>query len=256
MSLPGRPRFSIDAPNRFDASGRALFVHVLFDYNQVITPTHQPQKGRLFDELQARERTHPMIFELPELPYAMDALAPHLSARTLEFHYERHHRGYLEKLRGLIEGTPDEDLELTELVTQATGAVFNNAAQVWNHTFYWQSMAPDGGGEPSGRLGEGLARAFGSIAAFRKEFTDRAVGLFGSGYLWLTYDPADERIALEPMKDADNPLLADRVPLLAMDVWEHAYYLDYQNARNRYAEAFVSHLANWRFAERNLESAA
>jgi len=197
-----------------------------------------------------------MIFELPELPYAMDALEPHLSARTLEFHYERHHRGYLEKLRGLIEGTPDAHLELPDLVTQAGGAVFNNAAQVWNHTFYWQSMAPDGGGEPSGRLGEALAHTYGSIAAFREEFTDRAARLFGSGYLWLTYEPAVERIALEPMKDADNPLLVERVPLLAMDVWEHAYYLDHQNARNRYAEAFVSHLANWRFADANLEKAA
>ena len=197
-----------------------------------------------------------MIFELPELPYAMDALEPHLSAKTLEFHYERHHRRYLEKLRSLIEGTPDEHLELTGLVTQAGGAVFNNAAQVWNHTFYWQSMAPAGGGEPSGRLGEAIIRTFGSLAAFREEFTDRAVRLFGSGYLWLTYDPAVERIALEPMKDADNPLLVERVPLLAMDVWEHAYYLDYQNARNRYAEAFVSHLADWRFADANLEKVA
>ncbi len=197
-----------------------------------------------------------MVFELPKLPYALDALEPHLSARTLEFHYERHHRGYLEKLRGLIEGTPDEHLELTDLVTQASGAVFNNAAQVWNHTFYWQSMAPDGGGEPSGRLGQALVRSFGSLAAFREAFTARATGLFGSGYLWLTYDPTVERIALEPMKDADNPLLVERVPLLTMDVWEHAYYLDYQNARNRYAEAFVSHLANWRFAAANLEKAA
>ena len=197
-----------------------------------------------------------MKFELPKLPYPMDALEPHLSATTLEYHYERHHRGYLEKLRGLIEGTPDEHLELTDLVTQASGAVFNNAAQVWNHSFYWQSMAPDGGGEPSGRLGEAIVRTFGSTAAFREEFTDRAVRLFGSGYLWLTYDPAVERIALEPLKDADNPLLVERVPLLAMDVWEHAYYLDYQNARNRYAEAFVSHLANWRFADANLEKAA
>ena len=108
-----------------------------------------------------------MIFELPKLPYALDALEPHLSARTLDFHYERHHRGYLEKLRSLIEGTPDEHLDLTDLVTQAGGAVFNNAAQVWNHTFYWQSMAPDGGGEPSGRLGEAIVRTFGSLAAFR-----------------------------------------------------------------------------------------
>ena len=150
----------------------------------------------------------------------------------------------------------DEHLELTELVTQTNGAVYNNAAQVWNHTFYWQSMAPGGGGEPSGRLAEAIVQSFGSLAAFRDEFTDRAVRLFGSGYLWLTYDPSSERVALEPLKDADNPLLFERVPLLAMDVWEHAYYLDYQNARARYADAFVSRLANWRFADANLEKVA
>ena len=196
-----------------------------------------------------------MKFELPALPYAKDALEPHLSAKTLEFHYERHHRGYLEKLRGLVEGTPDEHLELTDLVTQASGAVFNNAAQVWNHTFYWNSMEPDGGGEPSGRLAEAIVRSFGSLAAFRKEFVERAAGLFGSGYVWLTFDPAAERLAIEPMKDADNPLLVERVPLLTMDVWEHAYYLDHQNRRPQYAEAFVDHLANWGFAQDNLRKA-
>ena len=196
-----------------------------------------------------------MTFELPALPYAKDALEPHLSAETLELHYERHHRGYLEKLRDLVAGTPDEHLELTDLVTQASGAVFNNAAQVWNHTFYWQSMAPDGGGEPPGRLGEAIVRSFGSFAAFRKELVERAAGLFGSGYVWLTFDPAAERLAIEPMKDADNPLLVERVPLLTMDVWEHAYYLDYQNRRPQYAEAFVDHLANWGFAQDNLRKA-
>ena len=196
-----------------------------------------------------------MKFQLRALPYAKDALEPHVSARTIDFHYERHHRGYLEKLRGLIEGTPDEGRELTDLVTQATGPIFENAAQVWNHTFYWHSMAPDGGGKPSGLLSEAIDSSFGAFGAFRDEFTDRAVRLFGSGYLWLTYDPAGQRIQLEPMKDADNPLLVERVPLLALDVWEHAYYLDYQNARARYAEAFVSHLANWRFAATNLEKA-
>jgi len=196
-----------------------------------------------------------MKLELPALPYAKGALEPHLSARTLEFHYERHHRGYLEKLRGLVAGTPDEHLELTDLVTQSSGAVFDNAAQVWNHTFYWNSMAPDGGGEVSGPLGEAIVGSFGSFAAFRKEFVARAAGLFGSGYVWLTFDPTAERLAIEPMKDADNPLLVERVPLLTMDVWEHAYYLDYQNRRPQYAEAFVDHLANWAFAQDNLRKA-
>ena len=138
----------------------------------------------------------------------------------------------------------------------SSGAVFNNAAQVWNHTFYWNSMSPDGGGEPGGRLGAALAASFGSFASFRKEFAERAVGLFGSGYVWLSLDPETDRLAIEPLKDADNPLLAGRVPLLGLDVWEHAYYLDHQNARNRYVEAFLDHLAHWRFAESNLVRAS
>ena len=195
-----------------------------------------------------------MKFELPELPYEIDALEPHLTAKTLDFHYQRHHRGYLEKLRGLIEGTPQEKMELSDLVTHASGEIFNNAAQVWNHTFYWHSMAPDGGGVPSGRIGQAISKSFGSLATFQKEFIASAVGLFGSGYVWLTFDSEQKRVAIEPMKDAESPLLVGRVPLLGMDVWEHAYYLDYQNARQSYVEAFLSHLANWRFAEANLEA--
>ena len=194
-----------------------------------------------------------MKFELPELPYAIDDLEPHLSARTLEFHYDRHHRGYLEKLRSLVEGTPHETTELFDIVVSASGEIFNNAAQVWNHTFYWNSMAPGGGGQPSERIARAIARSFGSFETFEKEFVARAVGLFGSGYVWLTFDPDHGRVAIEPMKDAESPLLVGRTPLLGMDVWEHAYYLDYQNARQRYVEAFVAHLANWEFAEENLE---
>lgn len=195
-----------------------------------------------------------MKFELPELPYAIGDLEPHLTAKTLEFHYDRHHRGYLEKLRGLIEGTPYETIELSDLVISASGDIFNNAAQVWNHTFYWHSMAPDGGGQPSGRIDQAIVRSFGSFATFQKEFIASAVGLFGSGYVWLTFDPEQERVAIEPMKDAQSPLLVERIPLLGMDVWEHAYYLDYQNERQRYVETFLSHLANWRFANENLET--
>jgi Fe-Mn family superoxide dismutase len=194
-----------------------------------------------------------MKFELPELPYAIGDLEPHLTARTLEFHYDRHHRGYLEKLRGLIAGTPRETSELSDLVISTSGDIFNNAAQVWNHSFYWNSMAPDGGGRPSGRIDQAIVRSFGSFATFQKEFIASAVGLFGSGYVWLTFDPEQERVAIEPMKDAESPLLVGRAPLLCLDVWEHAYYLDYQNARQRYVEAFLSHLANWCFANHNLE---
>ena len=154
-----------------------------------------------------------MDFQLATLPYRRDALSPHLSAETIDFHYDRHHRGYLEKLKGLVQGTPDEHLELEQLVTRAEGVVFNNAAQVWNHDFYWNSMSPDGGGLPTGRIGEAIAQSFGS-------------------------------------------LLSDRIPLLAADVWEHAYYIDYRNDRHRYAETFVTHLANWTFAETNFRRAS
>ena len=194
------------------------------------------------------------MFELAQLPYAMGDLEPHLSAKTLEIHYDRHHRGYLEKLRGLVEGTPDEASELSDLVISSSGDIFNNAAQVWNHTFYWHSMAPDGGGQPSGRIDRAIVRSFGSFATFQKEFINSAVRLFGSGYVWLTFDPEQERVAIEPMKDAESPLRVGRAPLLGMDVWEHAYYLDYQNERQRYVEAFLSHLASWRFANGNLEA--
>ncbi len=196
-----------------------------------------------------------MHFELPELPYAKDALEPHLSARTVEIHYERHHRGYLDKLRGLIEGTPDADRELAELVRSSSGPVFDNAAQVWNHTFYWHSMTPGGGGEPTGAIAEALVESFGSVEAFRARFLE-AAQLFGSGYVWLSFDPASDRLVVEAMKDADSPLLTDRVPLLAMDVWEHAYYLDYQNERPRYAQAFLDHLVSWSFANENYEKRA
>ena len=194
-----------------------------------------------------------MKFELPPLPYAKSSLEPHLSARTLEMHYERHHRGYLEKLKGLIEGTPEAESDLLDLVLGSTGAVYNNAAQVWNHSFYWDGMTPDGGGEPTGALGDALVERFGSVEAFREEFVSRAVGLFGSGYVWLVFDPAAGRLEIDALKDADHPLLSDRVPILNMDVWEHAYYLDHQNRREVYARAFLDHLVNWRFANENFE---
>ncbi len=196
-----------------------------------------------------------MKFELPPLPYALDGLEPHLSAKTLQFHYGRHHQGYLDKLRGLIEGTPDEQQTLEELVRTSSGAIFNNAAQVWNHSFYWQSMSPRGGGQPRGELARRIEADFESYAGFEKRFNEAATRLFGSGYVWLSHDPKRDHLVLEASKDADSPLLAERVPLLGMDVWEHAYYLDYQNRRDTYARVFLEHLVNWSFAEENLEKA-
>ncbi len=192
--------------------------------------------------------------ELPELPYRFNELEPHISARTLQFHYDRHHRGYLEKLGGLIDGTPLENLELSDLVTSTRGEVYDNAAQVYNHTFYWNSMTPGGGREPRGRIGQAIVSSFGSWATFEKEFAERALGLFGSGYVWITFDPELQCVTIDAMKDAGCPLQVQRIPLLAMDVWEHAYYLDYQNERPRYVKAFLSSLANWEFAEANLPS--
>jgi Fe-Mn family superoxide dismutase len=194
-----------------------------------------------------------MRFELPPLPYAQDALEPVISARTLHFHYEKHHRGYLEKLRRLIEGKPDAEVSLEDLIRSASGDIFNNAAQVWNHTFYWRSLAPGGGGEPGGRLLE-LARAhFRDVAALKRELAEAANGEFGSGWAWLVLDGGG-RLRVRSSDDAENPLAVDQRPLLAIDVWEHAYYLDYQNQRERYVEGVLDRLLNWDFAARNLEA--
>ena len=196
-----------------------------------------------------------MLTDLPPLPYPKGALSPHLSAETLEFHYERHHRGYLDKLRGLVAGTHHEASDLVVLMLEGQGAIRNNAAQVWNHSFYWNSMSPEGGGEPTGDIAEAIRSSFGSLASFEKEFSDCGVGLFGSGYVWLAHDPDTDRLVIEAGKDAANPLEIGRTPLLTADVWEHAYYLDHRNERNRYLESFLGHLANWQFAEDSLKQA-
>ncbi len=195
-------------------------------------------------------------FELPPLPYALDALEPHLSKQTLHFHYEKHHRGYLEKLNRALEDAPEGERSLTELVRTSSGSVFNNAAQVWNHTFYWNSMRPGGGGRPRGDLAARIDRDFGSLERFQEGFVDTAVKLFGSGYVWLWLDPRTDRLELQGMKDAGSPLIVDGTPLLGMDVWEHAYYLDFQNDRARYARVFLGSLVNWRFVEENLVKGA
>lgn len=189
-----------------------------------------------------------MSFELPPLPYAMNALEPHISRRTLEFHHGKHHDAYVKKLNELAAGTPYATMPLEEVIRTSADrpearAVYNNAAQVWNHTFFWSSMRPGGGGEPGSALAGRLREAFGGYPEFRKKFVDAAVGHFGSGWTWLVLDT--DKLAIVSTHDADNPLTTKHVALLACDVWEHAYYLDYQNQRKAFVETFLDHLVNW-----------
>ena len=191
-----------------------------------------------------------MAIELPPLPYADDALAPHISAHTMSFHYGKHHAAYVNNLNGLIDGTDLANASLEEIISGAeSGGLFNNAAQVWNHTFYWNSMTPGGGGDPSGDLAAALESSFGSIDAFKTQFKADAVGNFGSGWTWLVQD--DSGLAIVKTDDADTPLAHGGKALLTIDVWEHAYYLDYQNARPAYVDAFLESLINWEFASAN-----
>jgi superoxide dismutase, Fe-Mn family len=191
-----------------------------------------------------------MAFELPPLPYELDALAPHMSEQTLGFHYGKHHRTYVNKLNELVTGTDLEGKTLEEVILAAEpGGIFNNSAQVWNHTFFWHSMTPGGGGDPQGELASALEQAFGSIDDFKQEFTDKASTLFGSGWTWLA--KTDAGLEIVQTKDADLPLKHGQTALITIDVWEHAYYLDYQNARPAYVETWLQHLANWEFADEN-----
>ena len=190
-----------------------------------------------------------MEHKLPELPYAKDALAPGISAETLEYHYGKHHKTYVDNINKLIAGTEHENMPLEEIVKKASGGVFNNAAQVWNHTFYWNCLSPGGGGEPSGPLADAIAKAFGSFAEFKDKFSNAAVTQFGSGWAWLVKNP-DGSLAIEATSNAGTPLTEGKKPLLTCDVWEHAYYIDYRNARPKYVEAFWS-LVNWKFVEKN-----
>ena len=178
-----------------------------------------------------------MAFELPPLPYDRAALEPHISAETLDFHHGKHHQAYVTNLNKQIEGTEFESMDLESIIRKAQGGIFNNAAQVWNHTFYWHCMKPGGGGEPTGKLGEAIAKAFGSFAAFKEQFTATAVGTFGSGWAWLVQRP-DGSLALVSTPNAATPLTGADTPLLTCDVWEHAYYIDYRNARPKYVESF------------------
>jgi Fe-Mn family superoxide dismutase len=192
-----------------------------------------------------------MKFELPPLPYDTTALAPHISERTLDFHYGKHHQLYMKKLKAAIEGTPDEQKTLEQLIKTCGGSIFNNAAQVWNHTFYWNSMSPQGGGAPGRTLAGFIERDFTSIDSFIERFSAAARGEFGSGWAWLVQRP-DGRLDVINSSDAENPLQRGLKPLLTIDVWEHAYYLDYQNERAKYIQAFVKELINWDFAAANL----
>jgi Fe-Mn family superoxide dismutase len=195
-----------------------------------------------------------MAFELPPLPYARDALAPHMSEQTLNFHYGKHHQTYVTNLNSLVEGTENEGKSLEEIILAAEpGGLFNNSAQVWNHTFFWSCMSPGGGGEPDGDVKTALEQAFGSVDTFKQTFTDKAKTLFGSGWTWLA--KGDDGLEILQTKDADLPLKHGKTAILTLDVWEHAYYLDFQNARPAYIETWLDNLVNWQFAGENLAKA-
>ncbi len=190
-----------------------------------------------------------MTYQLPALPYGYDALEPHISGETIEFHYGKHHQAYVANLNKLVPGTEFEGLALEDVIKQASGAIFNNSAQIWNHTFYWNCLAPSGGGKPGGDLAQAIANAFGSFEAFKEKFSASAVGNFGSGWTWLVKG-ADGTVEIVNTSNAETPLVTDKQPLLTCDVWEHAYYIDYRNARPEYIKAFWN-LVNWDFVAKN-----
>jgi len=193
-----------------------------------------------------------MKHELPPLPYAADALAPHISRETLEYHHGKHHRAYVDKLNGLIEGTKFSEMSLEEIVLQSSDEIFNNAAQAWNHAFYWNCLSPRGGGEPSTELRQELISTFESMAAFKEKFSKAAVTTFGAGWAWLVRNKAGT-LEIVSAKNADTPMRNGQTALLTCDVWEHAYYIDYRNARPDYVAAFWN-LVNWDFAVKNAAS--
>jgi superoxide dismutase, Fe-Mn family len=192
-----------------------------------------------------------MAFTLPALPYEKTALAPHISAETLEYHHGKHHNAYVTNLNKLLEGKPEGNKTLEEVILSSEGGVFNNAAQVWNHTFYWRSMKPNGGGAPSGDIAAAIARDFGSFDKFKEEFTAAATTQFGSGWAWLVLDKG--KLAVTKTGNADLPMKHGQKAVLTIDVWEHAYYIDYRNLRPKYIETFLGNLANWDFANENLK---
>ena len=217
--------------------------------NRNTQPDRSPRNRDAFQTSNVREGT------LAPLPWSPDALEPHIRARTIEFHYEKHHRGYLEKLRAAIEGKPAAELDLEALVQNSEGSVFELAAQVWNHDFYWRSLTPDGAGRAEGELLARLERDFRSFDDAKRCLVETASEQFGSGWAWLAAGQ-DGHLHVFSTHDAENPLGGGMVPLLAIDVWEHAYYLDYQHERERHVAAVVDHLLDWEFAARNWSRAA
>jgi Fe-Mn family superoxide dismutase len=200
------------------------------------------------------------MFTLPPLPYAKSALEPHITANTLSFHHEKHHQTYVTNLNNLIPNTEFADLSLEEIIVKSAGAsghpgIFNNAAQVWNHTFYWNCMQANGGNAPTGALADQITRDFGSFDTFRNDFKQAALTQFGSGWAWLVMT-SDGKLAITKTGNADCPLVHGQTPLLTIDVWEHAYYLDFQNRRADYAETFLASLVNWNFVAENFEKAS
>jgi Fe-Mn family superoxide dismutase len=192
-----------------------------------------------------------MAIELPPLPWAEDALGPHISAETIQYHYGKHHRGYVQKANELLEGHLLAQKSLEQIVKSSQGELFNNAAQAWNHDFLWRSMTPGGGGQPTGAIAAAIRESFGGYDRFRREFAQAAATQFGTGWAWLVQE--NGRLAVTKTGDADTPLAGRGKPLLTLDVWEHAYYIDYRNDRPRYIEAFLDHLINWEFAASNLK---
>ena len=191
-----------------------------------------------------------MEHQLPPLPYPIDALEPHYSKETLEYHHGKHHKAYVDKLNELQKGTEFETMTLEDIIKKASGPIYNNAAQIWNHTFFWNSMKPNGGGEPSGALADAIHKKWGSFSAFRDAFIKAAVGNFGSGWTWLV-KKADGSVDIVNMGAAGTPLTTGDKALLCVDVWEHAYYIDYRNLRPKFVETFLDKLVNWDFAARN-----
>ncbi|HEY9546763.1 MAG TPA: Fe-Mn family superoxide dismutase [Solimonas sp.] len=190
-----------------------------------------------------------MALTLPELPYARDALAPHMSAETLDYHYGKHHKAYVDNGNKLIAGTEFENMSIEDIIKKSSGKIFNNAAQVWNHSFFWNCLTPKQGA-PGKKLTDALVKQFGGVEDFKKQFTETAVGTFGSGWAWLVQN-ADGSLAITSTPNAENPLTKNQKPLLTCDVWEHAYYIDYRNSRPNFLEHFWA-LANWDFVEKNL----
>ncbi len=190
-----------------------------------------------------------MQHELPALPYEKNALQPHISAETLDFHYGKHHQTYVTNLNKLIPGTEFENMALEDIIKKASGGIFNNAAQVWNHTFYWNCLSPAGRGEPSGGLADAIKQAFGSFDAFKEKFGTSAATNFGSGWTWLVKSPSGG-VEIVNTSNAGTPMTDGKTALLTCDVWEHAYYIDYRNARPKYVEAFWN-LVNWDFVSKN-----